>query len=194
MVFEGSTGSSDDGRSEVDGKKKKISQYTREAMRETNYDDKAAATLLVFWSQADHDLHAMLIKLGADQAVRSYFTHERKAPPEEPRIIVPSSPELRAAVRSPLSTAERVERQDEKVRRRLFWDRYALFGHMQLRAARRPDLRTSISKRAKQIEGNQRCLNFESDIVSHLKNDKLRVDQHFKITEVIEIAKAHNVL
>lgn len=165
---------------------KHVRIYTREAMEAVEFNSKKAVDFLIHLAESDGDLRAMLLKLGAEQAVRSYFHQERKAP-LAPVVKLPT-------VENPVEAAARVERQEEKVRRRLFWDRYALFGHMQLKVAKRPDLRNSISNRKKQIAGNQRCVNFESDIMGRLSNDKARVEQQLKITEVIEIARTHDVL
>lgn len=165
---------------------KHVRIYTREAMEAVDFNSKQAVDFLIHLAESDGDLRVMLLKLGAEQAVRSYFHQERKAP-VAPTVKLPT-------VENPVEAAERVERQEEKVRRRLFWDRYALFGHMQLKVAKRPDLRSSINNRKKQIAGNQRCVDFESDIMGRLSNDKTRVEQQLKIAEVIEIARTHDVL
>jgi hypothetical protein len=133
-------------------------------------------------SRSDHDLREVLVKYGAEQALRNYFSEERRQ-----SIFIPKNPLMD-------DPEEIAERKDAKMRRRMFWDRYALFGQMSLRSAKRPDLRDSISKRKQQAAGNLRCAAFEEDIMRGLKDERTRVDQQFTIDKIIEIATTHNVV
>jgi hypothetical protein len=114
--------------------------------------------------------------------LRNYCTEERRQSISIPKNPLMDDPE------------EVAERKDAKMRRRMFWDRYALFGQMSLRSAKRPDLQDSISKRKQQASGNLRCAAFEEDIMRGLKDERTRVDQQFTIDKIIEIATTHNVV
>lgn len=141
-----------------------------------------AVDKLIEIARTNPAIHNTLIKYGAEQAVRDYYHSQR-------RIFNRLAPAKES--RNPVADAERTE---QKRKRRMFWDRYALFGHMQLKTATRPHLSSSIQNRKIQAEGNLRCAGFEQDIMDRMKDDKITVGKQFKASEIVEIAEKHNVI
>lgn len=155
------------------------------AMEDSGRRPKEAKALLFSRASNDLLLREALIALGADQAVRSYYSTERHAASSMARCGVPGII---------VETPERAERLRKKANRRLFWDRYALFGQMPLREATRPDLRTSVENRKKQAAGNIICANFESAVAKRLPNDDAIVWKVLGNDKLMELARRHHVI
>lgn len=159
----------------------------RSIMAECRFNSKTARDRLVALSTTDDILRDELLRRGADQAIRDFHSAGRRATVEEtePELYTPRAVE---------QTAQLEQRRQEKIERRLFWDRYALFGHMPLKSAKVMDLRDSALARRKQAAGNIRCADFEDDLMKKLKGQDKNVGQFFTSNKIIEIAKAHNVI
>ena len=160
-----------------------IKALVMRAMSECDENPKEAKVLLVKWARKDSELMTEILTLGADQAIRSFFQSERKAAALYiPTVDLPPTEETRA-------------RRAVKVERRLFWDRYALFGQTPLKGARVPDLRDSFNKRRVMAQGNLNCAAFEEDLAKRMGvKSKSTVGGFFHVDKVIELAKAHNVV
>jgi len=143
---------------------------------------RSAIEQLIEIAQINHEIHNILLRYGADQAVRDYYHGQRKVFSKSFSVKEPKNQVLDA------------ERSDQKMKRRLFWDRYALFGHMQLKTATRPHLSFSIENRKVQAEGNLRCAAFEQDIMDRMGDDKITVGKRFKSSEIVAIAESHSVI
>jgi hypothetical protein len=158
-----------------------LGEIVKRVLAENDYNSKDAADELALLAKEDIDLSDKLVTLGAEQAIRSFYTGER-----------------RSAMTTPVPTiddpVEAASRQAAKQERRLFWDRYALFGQISLRSAKQLDLRDSVNKRRQQAKGNLQCAAFEEDIMKRMKDRKVTVGQTFAISKIIEIAKAHHVI
>lgn len=157
-----------------------------EVMEDADYNSKEARNALIKRAAKDHVLRDELLKLGADQMIRDYFAGQRRGHAEA------SEPESYSA-RSTPETPEKQKSRERNAERRLFWDRYALFGHMPLKVAGKIDLRESELARRKQAQGNIRCADFEAALGADLPKTK-KVGEFFAITKIIEIAKVHNVI
>lgn len=162
------------------------------AMSDTQFNSKAARQLLIDWSESNVDLRAELVFFGADQLIRNIVHSERHAASPSPEAAREERAE--ADRRTQLSPVELTERLEQKTNRRLFWDRYALFGHLPLREATRPDLAASISSRKKQAAGNLACADFEDRVRLKLKNDTHKVGDVLKVDSLMKIAKECNVI
>lgn len=160
--------------------KETLGALVRRLLEESDFNSKDAADSLASEAQRDVDLTDELVRLGAEQAIRNFYSGER-------RVAVHSMP----TIEDPVETARR---QTAKQERRLFWDRYALFGQIPLRAAKQLDLRDSVNKRRQQAKGNLQCAAFEEDIMKRMKDRKVTVGQTFAVSKIIEIAKAHHVI
>lgn len=158
-----------------------LGDIVKRVLADSDYNSKDAADELATLAKEDVDLTDKLVMLGAEQAIRSFYTGERRGAMTTP---VPS-------IDDPAETASR---QIAKQERRLFWDRYALFGQIPLQSAKQLDLRDSVNKRRQQAKGNLQCAAFEEDIMKRMKDRKVTVGQTFAISKIIEIAKAHHVI
>ena len=112
-----------------------ISAVVRNLIESSDCGSRSAVDQLIALAESDTEIHHVLLKFGAEQAVRDYYHVQRRSFNSAP-------PTLKE--RNPVKDAERSE---QKRKRRLFWDRYALFGHVQLKSATRPDLDASIKNR-----------------------------------------------
>lgn len=163
----------------------KLHLLVQNLMHENFGNVRDARAALFCEARGNPDVMEALLSLGVDQAIRNYFSAERRAAGEADRAIR----------KMPEDTDESRARRIAKVERRLFWDRYALFGQMELKTAKRPDLRTSAMARRKQAAGNIACANFEEDLMRRFgSNSSATVSQFFKINKVVELAKVHNVI
>lgn len=155
-------------------------------MEDNDYNSKSARDDLIKLSSKDKSLRDELLRLGADQLIRSYHTGERRA-------TEATSEPLRYEPRETPETPEKQERKTQNAERRLFWDRYALFGHKPLKLAVNADLRASEQSRRAQAAGNIRCADFEAAVNHDLPKGK-KVGDFFAVSKIIEIAKKHNVI
>lgn len=157
-----------------------------EVMKDADYNSKGARDELIRRSGRDKELLAELLRLGADQMIRNYFTDQRHA------SEVASEPEKYATKETP-ETPEKQQRREKVAERRLFWDRYALYGHKPLKIAGKADLTESERARRVQAAGNIRCADFEAAVNTALPKGKL-VGQFYALDKIIKIAKEHDVI
>lgn len=162
-------------------RRESLGEVVKRVLADSDYNSKDAAEELAALAKEDVDLADKLVTLGAEQAIRSFYTGERRGAMTTP---VPS-------IDDPVDVAARLTAKQE---RRLFWDRYALFGQTPLRSAKQLDLRDSVNKRRQQAKGNLQCAAFEEDIMKRMKDRKVTVGQTFAIAKIIEIAKSHHVI
>jgi hypothetical protein len=157
-----------------------------EVMNDADYNSRVARDELIKRSVRDKELRDELLRLGADQMIRSYHTDQRHASeaPSEPQKYEP---------RETPETPEKQERREKSAERRLFWDRYALYGHKPLKIAGKADLTESERARRVQAAGNIRCADFEAAVNTALPKGKL-VGQFYAIDKIIKIAKEHDVI
>ena len=154
------------------------------AMEQTNYNTKRARELLIDWSARDVELRQALVILGAQQAIRDFYHTER-------RHALDGDKSTGHNVTVP--TPEMLERKERKMERRLFWDRWALYGHKPLRLATKGDLVESVSSRHKMAAGLTAAAEFEATIAKKMIDEKKQVCQCFSVDQLIKIARRHNV-
>lgn len=155
-------------------------------MEESDFNSKSARDEIIRLSKRDSELRDELLHLGADQLIRNYHTGQRHAADDA------AEPERYGARETP-ETPEKEARRENNAVRRLFWDRYALYGHKPLKLAVQADLRDSERARRAQAAGNIRCADFEAEVAKSLPKGK-KVGDFFAVTKLIEIAKKHNVI
>jgi hypothetical protein len=136
--------------------------------------DIAAAWLA---SRRDANLKDHLMRLGAQQVIRSFFTAQRAS------AMTMATGRVMATINDP-NVADRVAARQA---RQAFWDAYTLFGMTPIREATREQLETSASQREGQARGELRLASFERDIAVRLKAGR-RVCDVFTSEEVAEIA------
>lgn len=136
--------------------------------------DIAAAWLA---SRRDANLKDHLMRLGAQQVIRSFFTAQRAS------AMTMATGRVMATINDP-DVADRVAARQA---RQAFWDAYTLFGMTPIREATREQLETSASQREGQARGELRLASFERDIAARLKAGR-RVCDVFTSEEVAEIA------
>lgn len=163
----------------------------REALEASGFNTKKARDRLISQAKRDPELEKELLQAGADQIIRNFYSSERRD--GSIKIVIPpiTSKIIRA---SGIPSPEAEERQKQKQERRLFWDRYTLFGHTPLRDATRPDLDESVEKRKQQSNGILVCAAFEADISGRLRNDSIIVSKALKDKDIIALAKVHHVI
>ena len=155
-------------------------------MEDCKYNSKAARKVLIGLSSTDPELRDELLYLGADQLIRNYHTGQRhlsEAAAEMEKYTPRETPE----------TPEKQQRRAKSAERRLFWDRYALFGHKPLKVAEKGDLTESERARRAQAAGNIKCADFEAEVNKSLPKGK-KVGDFFAVDKIIHIAKKHNVI
>ncbi|CAB4189785.1 hypothetical protein UFOVP1288_16 [uncultured Caudovirales phage] len=113
-------------------------------------------------ARKDADLRDQLIKLGAQQVVRTYFAAQRAS-------ALSMAPGRVAAT---LDTPEVAERVATRQARQAFWDAYTLFGMTPLRTATKAQLEESAAQREGQARGELRLAKFERAIAARLRNNK----------------------
>lgn len=170
--------------------RKELRGLVVKAMADAKYNTKDARAMLVDWAESNPDLQAELIFLGADQVIRDIVHSERHVSTPAPTREERAQAERDTMV-SPLEMEERVKLKAE---RRLFWDRYALFGHLPLREATRPELHASVDSRTKQAEGNLACADFEKAVARQLKSDTAQVKHVLKNDALLKLARKHDVI
>jgi hypothetical protein len=163
-------------------KTQSIASVVREIIELDGAGSRSAVERLIQMAADDPEIYKTLIKYGAEQAVRDYYHAQRKTFARAPSPAKQSNP------------VQDVERAEQKRKRRLFWDRYALFGHMQLKTATRQHLCSSVESRRLQAAGNLRCAAFEEDIMGRMKDESITVGKQFKSAEVVEIAEKYDVI
>lgn len=158
------------------------------AIHRADGNGKEAVSVLVRMAERDSEIRTTLIRMGADQAIRDYFSDERRSNKKK-------DSEKRRERDEEQSEEEREEKREEKRERRLFWDRYALFGQLPLKAAKYSDLRDSLKARRAQAAGNLSCAAFEEEIARRLDRHRDRtVEEHFTVDKLMELARVHHVI
>lgn len=154
--------------------------FVKSAMERNAHDERKAVNELIALAATDTALRDLMVVAGIKASVRQYFANGRRAWIPTPAAEM-SAPDL-------------IEKAAQKAHRRLFWDRYCLYGHKPLRAATKSDLLVSMTSRQQQIAGAKRNLGFEADIHKQLKSGDSVVSQELTLKKVEEIARKHNVL
>jgi hypothetical protein len=154
-------------------------QTIRSIILDCAKNTKTARNKLMRASETDADLHSYFLKLGIDQAIRHFFSDERRVKFIPPKSNWMPRDETRIQV---------------KLERRLFWERYSLFGQIELAKATKEQLLISASERRRQADGNIACANFESELAKGIKDDLKTVADVFTATKVMELARQHRVI
>jgi hypothetical protein len=128
-------------------------------------------------SQKDAGLRSQLLRLGAQQVIRSFFNAQRAS------AMTMATGRVMATINDP-DVADRVATRQA---RQAFWDAYTLFGMTPIREATKEQLETSASQREGQARGELRLASFERDIAARLKAGR-RVCDVFTSEEVAGIA------
>jgi hypothetical protein len=117
--------------------------------------DLAAAWLA---TQGDNDLRHQLLRLGAQQVVRSFFTAQRAS----------AMSMATGRVMATLGAPDVADRVAARVARQAFWDAYTLFGMTPIREATKEQLEASAAARETQAKGELRLAKFERAVARRL--------------------------
>lgn len=149
-----------------------------EALTHSGDDPGAAVDIIVEWSAHDPSLRDRLLRLGAQQVVRTYYNDQRES------AMTMAIGRVAASLDNP-DVAQRVA---ARIARKAFWDKYTLYGHIPLKGATKAQLLESIGNRRAQITSEQRNLNFEQLIADRLPDDDARVSDHLTEAQVERLA------
>ena len=117
--------------------------------------DLASAWLV---TQRDKDLRQQLLRLGAQQVVRSFFSAQR----------ISAFSMATGRVMATLDAPDVADRVAARVARQVFWDAYTLFGMTPIREATREQLQSSAEARETQAKGELRLAKFERAVADRL--------------------------
>ena len=133
-----------------------LREWARTAL-DCNDDDPDAAAMWLT-KKADKNLRAHILRYGAQQIVRTFFTAQR----------VSAMSMATGRVMATLNDPGVEGRMASRMARQAFWDAYTLFGMTPIKDATKEELELSASKREGQARGELRLAKFERQVADGL--------------------------
>lgn len=152
-----------------------------------NYNTKRAKAAIQLDAQTDRQLHDALLALGVDQAIRDYHHGERRS-----AMGMAADVEHRTFDECRKVPGAEAKLQ-QKIERRLFWDKWALYGHKPLRIATREDLEESVINRRKMAGSLRVAAKFE-EVVAHGLRHHQKVEERYTVDDLINLARQHRAI
>jgi hypothetical protein len=143
-------------------------------------DDPAEAVIWLEQS-SDADLQSILRRLGAQQAVRTFYSDQRAS------AMTMASGRVLAS----MGTDEMEERTSARIARRAFWESYTLYGHTPIKEATKADLLQSAGMREGQARTEMFLATFERAVAAKLKRDSACVTEVFTSETLEALAAKH---
>jgi hypothetical protein len=139
-----------------------INKYAKTALDVSNDKPKSAVNWLCKTSARNADLKDALVRYGAQQIIRTFFSQQRSA------AMTMAAGRVAANMNNP-KVQERVA---ARVARVLFWDAYTLFGMTPIKDANKEMLLKSAESREAQANTEMRLAKFERTVAKHLTGTK----------------------
>jgi len=151
-----------------------LRRATKAALAATQDDPKAA----VAWLSRQKPLHTILLKLGARQAVRDYFSDQRAS------AMARAVGRVAATANNP-NAAKSVA---ARLARNAFWDSYTLFGMVSIKTATQEQLLASAGSREQHGRGELRLARFERAVAAQLKSPRSVVCRGMSLSTLERLA------
>jgi hypothetical protein len=158
-----------------------LRKAAKDALTAAKDNPGSAVVRLVKRSKVTPDLQTSLVRLGAQQVIRDFFSTQRAA------AFSFSIGRVAANLDNP-DVAERVA---ARIARLAFWDAYTLFGMSPLRTATKQQLLASATARETQANSELRLAKFERAIASKLVSPNDVVESKLTLRDIERIASRY---
>ena len=132
-------------------------------------DDNPQEAIEWLQNQRDPDLVSMLVRLGSQQVVRTFYSNQRLS----------AMTMATGRVAATLGASELEDRTSSRLARRAFWESYSLYGMTPIKDATKADLLHSASMREQQARTEIFLASFERAVAAKLKRDEDTVSSKF---------------